>query len=355
MSLVEALAPPVTFDELFAFYRDSGFLYPGKLAALDDRRDVIAGTWRQLLGADRSVFRLIARRGLADGRPRMSNAVCAFAYAPGTWQAQHLVSLRRHEYTGTLAVLMELAERVHRAGAEFGRFSFRSGNPGVGHLFGGLAERLSSDLESLSLVDYGLTNLRDLDLSSGRPSPVSVRRLGPDEGAVATAFYGEILDPVELASLCLAQPRLDELDAAYSVHGLKRRRTVLVAVDRGRVVGACLVNHGSDGINFSFLENAIEHLRVAPDQPPLARRATWLALARAAVGEVARTRDYVVCLLDPDDRDLAASVNLVPADPKQYSLLTVSMRERGFVGMTDHFVAYYRELLAAQALSEETG
>ena len=44
MSLIEALAPPVTFDRLFAFYRESGFLYPGKLAAVDDRRDAVERT-----------------------------------------------------------------------------------------------------------------------------------------------------------------------------------------------------------------------------------------------------------------------------------------------------------------------
>ena len=289
MSLIEALAPPVTFDELFAFYRDSGFLYPGKLAAVDDRRDAVERTWRVLLGADRSVFRFISRLALAEGRPRLVNAICAFAYAPGTWQAQHLVSLQRREYTGTLALLLALSEWADDIGIEFARFSFRPNNPGTNGLFGGIAERLPSDLASLSLVDYGLTNLRDIDSPGGRDFPVAVRSLGSDEGAAAAAFYERVLDPVELDSLRLAQPRLHELDAAYALHGLTRRRTVLVALDGDRVVGACIVNHSSEGINFSFLENAIEYLRVAPDQPALTRRATWLSLARAAVAEVART------------------------------------------------------------------
>lgn len=352
MSLIETLAPPVTFEELFAFYRESGFLYPGKLAALDDRRDVVERTWRRLLGADGSVFRFISRLGLDEGRPRLINAVCAFAYAPGTWQAQHLVSLRRREYTGTLALLMALSEWGHAVGIEFARFSFRPSNPGTNALFGGVAERLSTDLASLSLVDYGLTSPRDLEFVGRRGSPVAVRALGPDEGAIAATFYEQVLQPVELASLCLAQPTLHDLDAAYEIHGLTRRRTVLVALDSGCVVGACIVNHSSEGINFSFLENAIEYLRVAPDQPPLRRRATWLSLARAAVAEVARMRDHVVCLTHPGDRDLASAAGLVPADPKQYSVLTVSMRD-GFVGMTDCFADYYRALLGAQTTLQE--
>jgi hypothetical protein len=70
------------------------------------------------------------------------------------------------------------------------------------------------------------------------------------------------------------------------------------------------------------------------------------------VAEVARTRDYVVCLTHPGDRDLATAAGLVPEDPKQYSVLTVSMRE-GSAGMTDCFTAYYRGLLGAQALLME--
>ena len=351
-SLIEALAPPVTLDQLFAFYRESGFLYPGKLTALDDRRDVVERTWRILLGADGSVFRFISRLTLAQGRPTLANAVCAFAYAPGTWQAQHLVSLHRREYTGTLALLLALSEWGHDVGIKFARFSFRPNNPGTNALFGGVAERLPRELVSLSRVDYGLTIARDVDLPGPRDSPVAVRSLGPDEGALAATFYEQVLDPVEVASLCLAQPGLHELDRAYGIHGLTRRRTVLIALDSGRVVGACIVNRSSEGINFSFLENAIEYLRVAPDQPPLTRRATWLSLARAAVAEVARTRDYVVCLTHPGDRDLATAAGLVPADPKQYAVLTVAMPE-GFGGMTDCFTDYYRVLLSAEATLQE--
>jgi len=348
MALVEKLAPPVSFEELFAFYRESGFLYPGKLAGLDDRRDVVERTWRQLLAADHSVFRFISRLGLAEGRPRLINTICAFAYAPGTWQAQHLVSLRRGEYTGTLALLMALSDWAHDAGVEFARFLFRPNNPGTNGLFGGIAQRLSTDLVSRSLVDYGLTDLRALELPDGRESPVAVRALEADEGGAAVAFYERVLDPVELDSLCLTQLGLGELDCAYRIHGLTRRRTGLVALEGSDVVGACIVNHSSDGMNFSFLENAIEYLRVLPGQPPMTRRAIWLSLARAAVALVARTRDYAVWLTHPGDRDLAAAAGLVPADPKQYSVLTVAMHD-GYVGMTDCFAEYYRMLLGAHA------
>ena len=189
--------------------------------------------------ADRSVFRFISRLALGEGRPRLVNAICAFAYAPGTWQAQHLVSLQRREYTGTLALLLALSvgpRQWHRVGT---LLRCRPNNPGTNALFGGIAERLpkrpsvtvARRLRVHQPARHGFLGRRDC--------LVAVRSLGSDEGALAAAFYERVLDPVELDSLRLAQPGLHELDAAYALHGLTRRGTVSVARDGDRVVGAC--------------------------------------------------------------------------------------------------------------------
>ena len=353
VALTEALAPPLTFDEIFGFYRDSGFLYAAKQAALSDRSEEVEDTWRRLLTGDRSVFRFVSRYGLQDGRVNVRNAICAFLYTPRTWQAQHLVSLQRREYTGTLTLLVALTEWLHDNGAAFVRLSFRPNNPGTNRLFGGLAERLAPVHVSRSLVDYGFCDVRELDFPAGCRSSVTVRALAPDEGDLARAFYKRILDPVDFASLDISRPSLEDLDAVYALHGLTRRRTVLVAMDGEDTVGACLVNHGSEGINFSFLENAIEHLRVAPELAPPARRTVWLALARAAVAEVAHTRPYVVVSLRPEDRDLAVRTKLVRPDPKQYLMLTISLHDQAVRDAIAWFTRYYEALLWSDARTRE--
>ena len=327
------------FAELFEFYRRSGFLHPGKAAGLDQRLPAIEATWQRLLAADTDVFRHVSRR---HPDRSVSNSICAFRYAPGTWQAQHLVSAQRHEYVGTLTVLMALVQSLHDSGARFVRLSFRPDNRGANPLFGGVAELMPPGVVNQSVVDYGMTPIAAVRASAG-DGEVRVQR---SDDLQARRFYGEILRPVELASLGLRDLNFSVLDPLYVRHGLCRRRHAYVATVGDRVVGACLVHHSSEGMNFSFLENAIEYLRVAPDLPLRLRARAWTALLRTAVGDVSQRRDYVVTTTDPRDRDLAMAAGLVGADPpKQYAVLTVTREREALLRAIEHFGSYYKALL----------
>jgi hypothetical protein len=343
------LAPPPQFEELFELYRVSGFLYPAKSAALEDHLSSIERTCRMALASDGQVFRLVSRLGIVDGAVRMCNSISAFAYTSGTWQGQHLVSRQRHEYTGTLAVLMELVEGLHHDGAAHIRLSFRPNNPGTRMLFGEVARRLPSELCSLAVCDYGHVPVERVRLPATSADDLIVRPVAQDAGTLAEGFYRRVLHPVELASLGLRDPELRRVDTAYRAAGLRRRRQVLVAVDHGETLGACLVHDSSRGLNFSFLENAVEHLRVRPDLSPRRRAEVWNALATAAVRTDNSGRDHVVLSLDPRDRDLSVPAGLILPEPKQYAVLTVARESDGYLRSIACFIDYYRNILAAQS------
>jgi len=330
------------FDEVFDFYRRSGFLYPGKLVALEPRLPAIEATWRALLAPGSDVFCFVARRRLEGERAVFKNTACAFAYAPGTWQMQHLVSAERGEYTGTLWVIARLVESLHQVGAHYTPISFRPNNPGVNRLFGAITEHLPDRLVSRSIVDYGLAPARPLDV----PHDNGVTVL---EGLDPTELYARLLHPVELASLRFDDPELAELDAAYGAAGLTRCRTEFTAVSDDRIVGACLLHHASEGINLSFLENAIEYVRVAPELSAPRRRDVWVALMGAAIEAVRRRRDYVVVALSPGDRDLAVAARLVAPNPKQYAVLTIARKDNGLLRGLECLEGYYRERFRAIA------
>jgi hypothetical protein len=331
-----------SFDEVFTFYRDSGFLYPAKLAALAPRMAALERTWQRLLADDAEVFRLFVNRAPSG---ELLNAICAFEYAPGSWQGQHLVSRRRHEYLGTLAVLSDLVRWFHDAGVCHARLSFRPNNPGTNQLFGSVAQRLPAHLAHLAVVDYALVAPEAKRLP--RPA-VDIERLAPADAQVAVAFYSQLLHPVELAALHLDELELDGLAASFADHGLHRRRRVLVATGGSGVLGACIVNEASEGINFSFLENAIEHLRVAPGLSARRRRQVWLALAAAALDTARERHEDAVATLEPADRDLALDAGLISERPKQYAVLTVTREERGFLRSIECFDAYYEALRASR-------
>ncbi len=247
---VMAQVLPPTFDAVMELYRASGFLYPAKLAALKPRLPAIERTWRSGLQERSRVLRVVGRWGIVDGEVRLRSAISAFAYAEGTWQGQHLVSRERREYTGTLAVLAELVEGLHRVRAPYIRLSFRPDNPGTNLLFGGVTERLSSRVHKLAVIDYGMAQVNSISLEPPSRPGVRVVRLDQDASEEARRFYARVLHPVELASLGLEDPGLRSLDARYRQVGLRRRRKVLVAREHGEIVGACLVHDTSHGLLF---------------------------------------------------------------------------------------------------------
>jgi hypothetical protein len=349
MRLVAALAPSVTFDDVFDLYRDSGFLYAAKLEALAPVIDDIYATWKRALAADSGVLCFVARRGLLNNWVVLRNAICAYAYAPRTWHAQHLVSRERGEYSGTLAVLVSLTEQLPAAGAAHVRLSFRPNNPAVAELFGSLEHVLSAQERAVTVVDYGTPPANTFAPSDDDSLGIEVRALQADEAAAARDFYRQVLDPVELASLGFEDVTLSGLDNEYRAVGLTRRRAVLLAVERGEPVGACIVNRSSPGINFSLLENAIEYLRVRPDLDDPRRRRVWTALAQCAVADVRARAARVVVALDPGDRDLSVPAGLVAHQPRQYAFLTVCVLGEAWRRSIEHFVGCYRRLLAAQA------
>jgi hypothetical protein len=348
--LAARLLPKPSFDEVFELYRESGFLYPAKLAALEAEMPSIERTWKRALASDTTTFRTVARYGLVSGQIRLRNAASAFAYAAGTWQLQHLVSRERHEYTGTLAVMMELVEALHHDEGSYIRWSFRPNNPGIERLFGAVPQRLGAKYCHLGLCDYGCVPFERLRLPPVRPTEITVKPLASDEGAAAAAFYQRILHPVELASLALQDPQLRQVDPAYQAAGLARRRRVLLAIDHGEVQGACLVHDTSPGLNFSFLENAIEHLRVRPGLSTLRRTEVWTALASAAAEDARARADKVVVALAPGDRDISVASGMIAAEqPRQYAVLTLSRESHSYLRLLDCFVEYYRGLLSAEA------
>jgi hypothetical protein len=346
--LVTAIAGSPRFEDVFELYRASGFLYSSKSAALHPHMAAIEQTYHRLLAPESRIFRFVARFGVVDDAVRIRNAISAFSYTGGTWQGQHLVSREHHEYTGTLAVLIELVQGLHDDGAPHIRLLFRPNNPGASTLFGDVARRLPTHLQALSIVDYGLVPSRAILPDPGVSTDLTVRPLQPMEHELAERFYRRLLHPVELASLELADPLLRAIGVLYDRGRLRRRRRVVVAIDHGEVVGACLLHDCSLGINFSFLENAIEQLRVRPDLPEVQRMRVWNSLAATATADARERGRDVVITLDPGDRDMAVAAGLMAPQPKQYAVLTVTRRGDGYLRSIDCFVDYYRRLLAME-------
>jgi hypothetical protein len=343
-----------SFEEIIEFYGRTRFLYPGKLGALQARFSTVADTWRQLVAANGDIFQLLVLHRVIDNQLVAMNSVCAFEYVPGTWQGQHLVSGERHEYSGTLAAMIGLIHVLHgQRNADHIRLTFRPSNPGVRLLFGGVADYLPTQTSHLLLRRHVIIPM-PAHLPVGPPVGIDVHSLrGGDQRAAKV--YQHRLHPVELESLHLEDPRLAALNERYRQRGLYRSRQILLASLGERVLGAAICNLASEGMNFSFLENAVEEIALAPGIGDSELRDSVL---RALLHRICQMyadagRDYLVLLLDDVmDRVLP----LLDADgnaTKQYGILTISRRDDSFLQMKRFFTDYYRSRLIQSAVPQE--
>jgi hypothetical protein len=328
-----------TFDELFEFYRAAGFLYPAKFAELSAWLPVIESTWTRLLESGDDVFKVFTRRRFVAGAATIKNSVCAVEHAPGTWQCQHLVSADRHEYLGTLSAFLAMADWLERnPAASYTRLAFRPGNRGVAALFADWQRAMPLGDASLRTFDYVATPLEVVDASRG-----STVRVVRGDAEALRRFYVPRIPPVELDSLRLDDPSLRGLQEKFARLGLERRRSAYMAIAGDTVVGAAICNAGPLGANFSFLENAVEAIEIAPEAP----QAFPELLAAAARFYRAHGRSSLIATIGPEYAELAKSVGLAPQ--KQYTLFTGRNSTEGFVASRRCFRRYYRALLLLDA------
>ena len=335
-------SPP--FEEVLQFYRSTRFLYASKMSALRPRLNAVHETWKHLLPADRDLFRLlVTRRPTATGEMTIRNSVCAFEYSNRTWLVQHLVSADRHEYAGTLSLLLGLMDWLARRGAEHCRLTYRPDNPGIARLLTSLVEALGTD-GGREVRRYFTASVAQV---ASEPDHIHVRVVTEPSDSALSRFI-DVMPAVEVSSLHLEDPELTSLAAAYAAYGLHRSRVVLAAERFGELRGLAIVNLGSQGMNFSFLENAMEGPFVLPCEADPARVMAAL-LGKAAQIYAAAGRTQLVGMAPESSSSLLAEAGLLGDDTKQYAVGTLRLNRRTAPLVRAHLLGYYRTLLAATA------
>jgi hypothetical protein len=263
----------VEFGELWQFFKDTGFLYPAKIATLEPVLPEIERTVTALLAANGNLMHTIVMRenGMLQGH------VCALTTHSRTWSSQHLavrpLSSRRVNASGRLnSALASYVDLM--PDAEWQRMCFRPSNPFPSRVFGGFARAIadphSSDLRQFHYL-----------VSPTAPAPalpVTVRQPHDSELSSIDAWYLSRGRSVEWKANDLSGPDkcLQEIGRRYAAIGLTRRREILVAERRGRIAGFALLDISSLGMNFSELTNAFT-VHMIDDDPE-----SCLALVRKA-------------------------------------------------------------------------
>jgi len=257
------VARGLTFDALWCFLRECGFLYPEKEEKILPVLPEVSKTVAALLAHPDGPLRTLVFRshGLLQGH------VSTLRAYRRTWVLQHLAT--RKDGPGRLdaaralgAGVMEYLEQL--PDAEWFRIWYRPQNRFPARTFGRFGRIIYDPNRSEMRVFQYLTAHTDA------PGPVvkGVEVLpasAADWAEIRRALVG-LGQSAALAAEDLCQaPDLCEVDDAYAALGLSRRREALVARRDGRLVGFALVEISSLGLNLSELTNAFRLHLLEPD------------------------------------------------------------------------------------------
>jgi hypothetical protein len=245
----------VEFSSLWAFLRETGFLYPEKLDELASLMPEIEHTFACLLNSPQNQLlkTIVCRRN-----DELLGHISTLKLYRKTWLIQHLASRRQVEAMFAAEVLnlglIEYLEQIPQL--EWCRVYFRPNNRWPARVFGTFAKRLNEpSLSDLRHYNYcagptqgGITPVcRDLHLMpAGQAHLEEIQRHFIANGRVIA---------LQADDLSLDRLMLGELNGIYGTVGLERRREIIVAERGSSFEGFALLEISSPGLNLSELTN----------------------------------------------------------------------------------------------------
>ncbi len=209
-----------------------------------------------------------------------------------------------------------------------------------------MGRAMPASVRAFSDYDYAFVPLDETPVPPRDPTVETLRAISTSDaqGRAAINFLRTRLSPTAFDALHFDEPRLDGLDARYQARCLFRRREILAAVRDHTVLGACVCNRGSQGMNFSFFENALTDITLAPELAPSDQRAVLAALLASACRLYAEQgHSELVVMADPRWRSLRRHRGYGRPDEKQYRSLTFRSTREAWQAVTDSTVAHYRK------------
>ncbi len=245
----------LTGDELFAFFRATGFLYPEKERVLAPVIDETREAFAALYARPSPVFKAVVSRDHAGALVGHVSGVRAYRH---TWMSQHLAA----QPSKHVAHLLNLGAAEYfgqNPDLEFFKIYFHADNKWPARVFGGFARMLRDSSQS-ELRSYRHVTLPTDSAPLPGPTGIDVLEAAPDDLAIVERHFvtrekGLLLRADDLTRHAL---QLSEVNKSFAAIGLYRRRRVLVAMRRNKCLGFALAELSSPGLNLSEALSAFQ-------------------------------------------------------------------------------------------------
>lgn len=242
-----------TFQALWDFFLATGFLYPEKLARLD--QEAVRTTFQRLMAQPTPLAQFI--RFEEDGET--FGQVSSLRAYNRTCLAQHLAAKLRRIPLGRMLTMAMVQFQEYQPDVEWMKLFYRPNNRWPRQVFGSFATRASNS------VDVDHTNYDYLTAPLGAslaPAHRAIRPLAREEEPLLESYFIERGRTAQMRAEDFVSGRctLSEIDSAYQELGLSRRRELLVYEERGQLRGFAALEISSIGLNLSELTNSFRVL-----------------------------------------------------------------------------------------------
>lgn len=309
----------MNFERIFDFYKKINFIYPSKEEAMSPYFSEISDVWEKLLKTDSDVFVFFHK--LKDGK--LTSSVCAAQYTDNSWLIQHATG--DHDSRGVHENLVSLVNwMIENPSCNHIRFLYRPDNVWPKRIFGSFMKNLSPELFEYSEKGYFIGAF-----DRKMPGSIDYVVVSPFGQEDAESFKKEIEkkhSTILLESKGLKNPLggIFETSGKYESAGLWRKRDILLAKKKEKLLGYSLLDYSPLGINFSFFFNAFTVQMFEEDN--LARR----CLAQESINYyVEKGRPFTVCLSESQGEKTLLDLGM--HKKKEYAEFLLSQKKMALI------------------------
>ena len=324
----------VELDALWDFFFETGFIYPGKYAALQKNKKQIKETYTKIYTQSPH----IARHFIYQDKGSILGHMAMLRFYENAWMIHHHAARKSSQNKAGLIVLDNIgrmindSHRLYSMHMDYIMCYFRPENKFPNRVFGGAARSIN-DPKGCSLDDFAYLHFTAGNrTASVLPEDWAISSAIEEDLQELGAFYEHTSGGLMLNALDLTPEKVDcnDLSREFGRLGLTRLRRIFTLKRSGHLKAVLVTNVSNVGLNLSDFTNCVKLFVLDPkEMSPDIVNATIACIADIT------TKDNFPLLMYP----ITVADELGIAYPKKYALWVCSLH------VSDEYFKYLKRLL----------
>jgi len=266
------VAPEVDLDDLWDFFFETGFVYPGKYARFQANKQEIKETYARLYGDNPH----IARHFIYQDRGAILGHLAMVRFFRDAWMIHHHAARKAVTIRAGVAVLEQVGHYLNElanfyfAHLRYVYCYYRPDNKFPSRVFGGFA-REEKDPAACSLDRFAFSHFRaEEGGETALPEGWELSPAKPFDFSELGSFYRYVSGGLMLRAFELEEPpsEPDELAQEYRAIGFRKEKYCYALKSEGALRAFLLVNCTNAGFNMADLTNCVSVLVLDPELTP---------------------------------------------------------------------------------------